>query len=200
VTAVPNVVTIPGVEIVKVGTWQCSSGEWSPTKEDLAAAVAAHRAGILRRPPIHLGHDGPMRDAGPALGYLDRLRTTDGGTTLLADLVGVPRAVAAVIAQAYRDRSVEALIDYQAPDGTVWPLVIQGLAMLGAVAPGVPNLASLPDVAALYDVDLAASSARRITLAASAFHPDPDPDARARAVAVAAARRRRTHRINPIGV
>lgn len=185
----PNLVTIPGVEIVKVGSWDCASGPWTVTAADLAAAVAAHRAGILHRAPIHLGHDTEMRDGSPALGFLDRLRTTDGGNTLVADLVGVPRAVAAVIGAAYKDRSVEALIDYEAPDGTIWPLVIQGLALLGGTRASIPTLAALPDVLDLYDI--AASSARRVVVAAM----PPSHHDHARAVAVARARRNRTHRI-----
>ena len=96
---------------------------------------------------------------------------------------------------------MEALIDYQAPDGTVWPLVIQGLAMLGGTAPGIDNLAGLPDVAGLYGVDLAAASSARRVVVASTPAQTTDPAARARAVQVAAARRAaKPHRINPIGV
>lgn len=188
-----DVRTLRGVELVRVGTWSISTGEWTVTADDLAAAVAAHRAGVLRRPVIKLGHVGPLRDAAPALGYVDNLRTIDGGTALVGDLVDVPGPVAKLLPRAYPDRSVEALLDYEAPDGTMWPLVITGLALLGATAPGVDNLASLRDVAGLYGIDLAAS-ARRIVLAASAFRTN-DHAARTRGVRVAAARRRRTHRI-----
>lgn len=192
-TTVPvDVRTIRGVPLVRAGTWSISTGEWTVTADDLAAAVAAHSAGILRRPVIKLGHEGQMRDAAPALGYLDNLRTTDAGNTLVADLVNVPGPVAKLLPYAYADRSVEALLDYEAPDGTVWPLVITGLALLGATAPGVDNLTSLQDVAALYGI---AASTRRVTIAASAFRPQTDPAARARAIAIAAARRRRTHRL-----
>ena len=84
--------TIRGVELVRVGTWSISTGEWTVTADDLASAVAAHRAGVLRRPVIKLGHVGPMRDASPALGYVDNLRTADGGTTLVGNLVDVPNS------------------------------------------------------------------------------------------------------------
>lgn len=188
-----DVRTIRGVELVRAGTWHISTGEWTVTADHLAAAVAAHHAGVHRRPPLKIGHTDPRFDGGPQLGYVDNLRTTDGGATLVGDLVNVPRAVAALLPHAYPDRSVEAVLDYEAPDGTVWPLVITGLALLGATAPGIDNLTSLADVAALYGVDLAASSARRITVAASTFHA-ADPG-RARAVAVARARRARTRRL-----
>jgi hypothetical protein len=182
--------TIRGVELVRVGTWSISTGEWAVTADDLAAAVAAHKAGVLRRPVIKLGH-APMGDAAPALGYVDNIRTADDGNALVGDLVDVPKAVAALLPRAYPDRSVEALLDYAAPDGQVWPLVITSLALLGSTAPGIPNLAALPDVARLYGVDLAASSARRVVAAAAMFDTAAD---RARAVAVAAARRTRRTR------
>ena len=49
----PDLRTIPGVELVRVGRWEASTGEWSPTADDLAAAVEAHRAGILRKLDLH---------------------------------------------------------------------------------------------------------------------------------------------------
>ncbi|SKT71303.1 Uncharacterised protein [Mycobacteroides abscessus subsp. abscessus] len=196
----PDLRTIRGVELVKVGSWEISTGTWTVTAADLQAAVAAHAAGVLRKPVIKLGHQGPMRDAAPALGHVDGLRLTDDGQTLVGDLVNVPARLAAVLASAYPDRSVEALIDYQDTDGTVWPLVLSALSLLGATAPGIDTLHSLQDVTDLYGV----AASRRITLASSLFTVDrekyPDAAGRARAVAVAAARRRRNHRTsNTIG-
>ena len=192
-----DVRTIRDIELVRVGRWLTSSGDWTVTAEHLEAAVEAHRAGVLRKPVVKLGHDGPMRDASPALGYVDNLRIVHGGNTLVGDLVNLPAAVAKLLPHAYPDRSIEALVDYEAPDGIVWPLVLTGLALLGATAPGVDTLASLQDVAALYGV----AAARRVTIAASTFHPDDHAAAaqRRRAVQVAAARRRRTNRTT-IGV
>lgn len=196
----PELRTIRGVELVKVGSWEISTGTWTVTAADLQAAVAAHAAGVLRKPVIKLGHAGPMRDAAPALGHVDGLRLTDDGQTLVGDLVNVPARLAAVLASAYPDRSVEALIDYQDTDGTVWPLVLSALSLLGATAPGIDTLRSLQDVTDLYGV----AASRRITLASSLFtdgsRKGPDAAGRARAVAVAAARRRRNHRTsNMIG-
>ncbi len=185
---------------MKVGSWEISTGTWTVTAADLKAAVAAHAAGVLRKPVIKLGHQGPMRDAAPALGHVDGLRLTDDGQTLVGDLINVPARLAAVLASAYPDRSVEALIDYQDTDGTVWPLVLSALSLLGATAPGIDTLRSLQDVTDLYGV----AASRRITLASSLFtdgsKKGPDAAGRARAVAVAAARRRRNHRTsNMIG-
>ncbi|MDO3315710.1 hypothetical protein P5V96_21185 [Mycobacteroides abscessus subsp. abscessus] len=196
----PDLRTIRGVELVKVGSWEISTGTWAVTTADLQAAVAAHAAGVLRKPVIKLGHAGPMRDAAPALGHVDGLRLTDDGQTLVGDLVNVPARLAAVLASAYPDRSVEALIDYQDTDGTVWPLVLSALSLLGATAPGIDTLRSLQDVTDLYGV----AASRRIALATGQFRVNPEmgpgAETRARAVAVAAARRRRNHRTsNTIG-
>jgi hypothetical protein len=191
-----DVRTIRGVELVKVGTWECVNGTWSITAAMLRAAVDAHRAGPVRKPVIKLGHEGPMRDAAPALGYVDGLRLADGGNTLVGDLVNVPAPVANLIPHAYPSRSIEAWMDYEAPDGTVWPFLITGLALLGATGPGCETLTSLQDVAGLYGVDVAAAQrGRPVLIAASAFRSDVAARAaRARAVQVAAARRRRTNR------
>jgi hypothetical protein len=182
----PDLRTIRDVELVKVGTWQISTGDWTVTADDLAAAIAAHKAAVLRKPVVKLGHDGPMRDAAPALGYLDNLRLTDSGNTLVGDMVNVPAAVAKLLPHAYPDRSVEAVIDYEAPDGTTWPLVLTAVALLGATAPGVDNLASVQD---LYGV-----AAKRVAIM-TAFETRPLAEQLQRTVTVAAARRRRAHRI-----
>ena len=173
--------------------WETSSGTWTITREHLAAAIEAHKAGVVRKPVIKLGHEGPMRDASPALGYVDGLRLADAGGTLVGDLTNVPTPVANLLPHAYPSRSVEMWLDYEAPDGRLWGCVLVGLALLGATGPGVESLASLQDVARLYGVDGLAASAHRIVVAASTFAQPPD-DGRKRAVAVAAARRRRTNR------
>ncbi|MGD9517531.1 MULTISPECIES: hypothetical protein [Mycolicibacterium] len=182
--------TICGVELVKVGTWQPGGtvGDWTVTAEHLAAAIDAHRAGVLRKPVVKIGHDDPRFDGGPALGYVDGLRLADGGSTLVGDLVNVPAPVAKLLPHAYPDRSIEALVDFTDQAGKSWPLVLTGLALLGAADPAVETLRSLQDVGALYGIDVAA---KRIVLATN----HGAGGGRRRAVAVAAARRRRTHRL-----
>src|SRR5262249_39026179 len=71
------------------------------------------------------------------------------------------------------------------PDGTVWPLVIQAVALLGGTAPGIETLADITD---LYGV---AASARRVVVAATPVGGREPATARTRAVAVAPARRTR---------
>lgn len=189
----PDLRTIPGVELLKAGRWDGVGGTFTITADDIEHAVEAHRAGAMRKPVIKIGHSDPRFDGSPALGYVDNLRLTDDGETLLGDLVNVPAAVAKLLPRAYPDRSIEGLYDYQAPDGAVWPFVITALALLGASAPAVRNLKSLQDVQALYDI-AAAHRGRPVTIAAAVFHPTDLDARRRRAVQVAAARRRRTHR------
>ncbi|WP_328856363.1 hypothetical protein OG579_13675 [Williamsia herbipolensis] len=190
--------TIRGVEILKTGTWDASTGPWTVTREQLRSAVDAHAAGVIRRPVIKLGHDDPRFDGGPSFGYLDNLRLADGGKTLVADMCSVPAWLAKAIPSHYPDRSVEGMQDLKTlyPDrkidahadvkdtqGTTWPLVITGVALLGATAPAVTTLESLQQLVA----------AKSVTIAAS-FGTTTTGRPRDRAVTVAAARRRRTYR------
>ncbi|GAB5904571.1 hypothetical protein [Mycobacteroides chelonae] len=180
--------SIAGVELIKAGTWDATGspeGGWTTTAHDLAQALRAHQAGVLRKPVIKIGHTDPRFDGGPALGYVDNLRLTDGGHTLVGDFVNMPASVAALVPHAYPDRSIEALIDYSDPDGNTWPLVLTAVALLGEAEPAVETLKSLQDVGDLYGVPIAAT---RITITTG-------HRTYARAVAVAAARRRRTHRL-----
>ena len=183
-----DVTTIPNVELVRVGVHEISTGTWTVTAADLADAVAAARAGVVRDPVIKLGHEGPLAGGAPALGRVRNLRTTRGGTTLVGDFVDVPRAVAAFLGRAWPSRSVEGFTDYEA-DGRTYGFVLAAVALLGAVMPGVHDLADIPDVAALYGV--AAQSGRHVVIAAAGSDTTA-ADHRARAVAVARARRTRS--------
>lgn len=176
--------TVRDVELVKVGTWNTMVGEWTVTTEDLRSAHAAHQARVIRKPIIKLGHTDPRFDGEPALGHIDNLRLVDDGRTLLGDLLGVPAWLAEAMPTSYPDRSVEALTDYEATDGTTWPLVLTAVALLGTARPSITDLASLQDLVAAT-----AHGGRRIILAAFSGGTD-----RHRTVTVAAARRRRLHR------
>ncbi|CAM4205674.1 hypothetical protein MYSE111917_16625 [Mycobacterium senriense] len=181
----PNVVTIPNVELAKIGVHEISTGTWTVTRQDLADAVAAYKAGLVRDPVITLGHVGGR--GAPAFGRVRNLRLAQAGAMLVGDFVDVPRALAAVMGSAWPQRSVEGLTGYTGSDGREYGFVLTAVALLGAELPGVDGLSDVDDVAALYGV--AARSARRVILAAA---PASDRAARERAVRVAAARRRRT--------
>ncbi len=156
--AVADLVTVPGVELMKVGTWKIhqggddKDGSWTVTPHLIQAALAADAARVLRRPTIRLGHSDSRFTGDPAVGYVDNLRAADDGQTLLGDLVGVPQWLGDIMASAYPDRSIEGLSDYTAADGSHHDFILTGLALLGATRPGVESLQSLQDVARLYDV------------------------------------------------
>lgn len=182
-----SVVSIPNVDLVRVGTHEISTGTWNVDRADLADAVAAHRAGVVRDAVIKLGHSG-MGDAAPALGRVTNLRLGEGGDVLIADFEGVPKALAAVIRNAYPQRSVEGWTNFTDPaSGWTYRFVLTAVALLGAEIPGVGGLADLGDVAALYGV-----AAKRVAITGSTTPAAPGD--RLRAVQVAAARRRRNHR------
>lgn len=182
--------TIAGVELIRCGFWDLSTGPWEVTPADLVAAVAAHRAGVLRKPVVKIGHLDERFDGEPALGYVDNLRIVDGGQTLLGDLVGVPALLADVAASAYPDRSVEGIQGFTDASGTSYGFVLTAVALLGATGPGVSTLRSLADVGQLYGV--AAASGRRVVR----LHTSAPglTDTRRRVVVRAAAARRRYRR------
>lgn len=188
----PDLRTIPGVELVKTGTWKISTGTWNVTPELIAAAKAAHESGTVPKPIVKLGHVDSRFDGEPALGWVDNLEIRDDGHTLVGDLVGVPAWLAAIAASAYPNRSVEAVHDLELPDGTTHALALTAVALLGVTKPGIPALTSLSDVRELYDV--AASAGTPVTLTThtsertSTLHTLP-PRERV-IVRVAAARRR----------
>lgn len=145
--------SIEGVELLAVGTWQgggCPDGGCKFTTKDLDNAVAAWEATSSDlRPPVKLGHDDNQKllqaDGYPAAGWVTNLRRI--GKKLVGDLENVPKRVAELIAAgAYRTRSVELQRDYEV-GGKDWPLVLTGVALLGADLPAVE---SLKDIAKLY--------------------------------------------------
>jgi len=179
-----QLVSVPGVELIKVGTWDISTGKWDVTTEMLHSAVEAAANGVLRRPPLKLGHDDPRFDGEPAVGYIDNLRVTADGQSLIGDYVGVPQWLADVLASAYPSRSVEGVNEVEAADGTKYPFVLTACALLGVTNPGITSIADLP---AHFGV-----AAKAVT--ATFTRTDNAPTAMA--VALAAARRNRRGRVN----
>ena len=168
-----DVRTLRGIELLKLGRWDAMTGVFRVTEQDLASVVEAFAAGVVHRPALKLGHVEPIGEGDPAMGVIDNMRLSPDGRTVLADFIGVPAKLAAIMPHAYPHRSIESMQDFRDQQGRVWPLVITAVALLGAVEPGITELRSLADVEELY----AARAARERTLM------------------VAAARRRRSHRI-----
>ncbi len=168
---------IPNVELVRTGRWPLSSGTWDASTEDLVAAVAALNCPSIRRPVLKLGHVDPRFDGEPAIGYVDNLRITDGGHTLVGDYAGVPSWLGTIAASAYPDRSVEGTYSFRCQQGHTHPFVLTAVALLGVTPPGVGSLKSLQDVAALYGVDrelVAASGVKVVAKVGSVQAADGD--------------------------
>lgn len=156
---------IPGVELIRTGSWPISTGQWTVSAEDLVAAVAALNCPAVRKPRLKIGHvdprfnaagvGGPAMDGEPAVGWVDNLRVADNGQSLVGDYTGVPGWLGAVMASAYPDRSVEGFHAYRCQLNHTHPFVLTGVALLGVTPPGVGTLKSLSDVARLYGVDAA---------------------------------------------
>ena len=144
---------LKGVELLAVGTWDghgCPDGGCEFTTKHIDQAVKADREleGTFDA-PVKLGHDDDQKllqtDGYPAAGWVKNLRRV--GEKLIGDLVKVPEAVAKLIeAGAYRKRSVELKQDVEI-DGKTYPLVLTGLALLGADLPAVEGL---KDITRLY--------------------------------------------------
>jgi hypothetical protein len=157
-----NLVTVPGVELMKVGKWRVSTGEFEVTPELISAAIEAHQSGVLRKPVIRLGHNDPRFSGDPSVGFIDNVRASEDGSTLLGDLVGMPEWLGEILPSAYPDRSIEGLYDYTAPDGSEHPFILTGLGLLGVTPPGVSSLKSMQDVQKLYELDLPVAAATAI--------------------------------------
>lgn len=156
VPAPPVLVNLPGIELIHAGTWEISNGTWTCTPDDLYAAVAALDCPSVRRPVLKLGHVDPRFDGEPAIGYVDNLAVSASGYELVGDYCGLPAWLAAVMASAYPDRSIEGQYDYVCQIGHQHPFVLNAVALLGVVGPGVGTLTSLQDLAARFGVAAAA--------------------------------------------
>lgn len=162
---------VPDVEILKVGTWPLSTGEFTFTPEHLAAAVAASQSTAVSRPVIKLGHTDPRFDGEPAVGFVDDLRLSQDGSTLVGDLRGLPGWLADIMPSAYPNRSIEGQLGYQDQTGKTWDFALTGLALLGVSPPAVGTLSSLRDVASLYEINAGRDSpAEGIRIMPGAIH------------------------------
>ncbi|WP_345476858.1 phage protease [Nesterenkonia rhizosphaerae] len=149
-------VTISGIELLKTGTWDASTGEVSITLDVLENIVKAWASKLLPLAVVKIGHtdprfENPDWDGEPVYGQIDNLRVRDDGNgqyTLLGDWVNAPKSLAAKQKSAYPQRSVEVDFDVELRDETgttmhLFPAVLTGLALLGASAPAVQGLADV---------------------------------------------------------
>lgn len=152
VPARPVLRDIPDVELLKVGSWPASTGQFDCTPADLAACVAAFQAPSVRKPIIKIGHTDPRFDGEPAVGFVDNLRLSRDGSTLVGDLRGLPAWLADICASAFPDRSIEGTYNLVDQTGRRHAFALTGLALLGVSPPAVGTLTSLNDIARLYGV------------------------------------------------
>lgn len=143
-------VDVPNVPLVKVGTWNGSTGAKSITQQDLVDMAEAAASGDLDDAVIKKGHNdprmmNPMWDGEPAYGQVKNLRITDGGATLMGDLQHVPKDLAESMPSAYPRRSVEIAWNVRLKDALgkvqkTYRAALSGLALLGATPPAVKGL------------------------------------------------------------
>lgn len=155
----PALVVIPNVPLVEVGEeWPASTGPWTVTPEDIAAAVAAQDDPAVRSPIIRLGH---VCAGQPAFGRFTNLRTANNGMTLVGDLVGAPPWLADLLPYAFPSRSVEASLNETTETGHTHACRINAVALLGVE---LPAISTLDEVAAIYTA--ASMEEANVTLAA----------------------------------
>lgn len=135
--------TVKGVELARAGTWNGLTGPVTLTPEDLQDAVRAYEDREVDHAAVKLGHIDPRFDGQPAAGWVERLRLSEDGRTLLGDLVDMPSKLAAILPAAFRRRSVELRRGLVTPSGKRYRAVLSGLALLGVQAPAVKGLADV---------------------------------------------------------
>jgi hypothetical protein len=167
---VPQLVTLPDVELMAAGTWDLSSGRQTFTRDDLESAVEAAQCPAVGNAVIKLGHvdprfneagqDNPQYDGQPAIGAVTNLRLDPTGSKLHGDLAGMPGWLASISASAFPRRSIEGSYGFKCQVGHTHQFVLTGLALLGVTPPGVGVLNALPDIAALYGLQASAQPER----------------------------------------
>jgi hypothetical protein len=145
--AAAETVTLTGLELCKLGTWNASTGVTQITADVFASILAAANDPDVDGAAVKIGHvDARFDDGEPALGWVANLRVSDDGTTLVGDLVDVPAALADVIPKAFKRRSVEIAWNVKTAAGTTYRAALCGLALLGVAKPAVKGLADVLDL------------------------------------------------------
>lgn len=163
---------ISGVEIFSVGTWN----DDPYASADLDATVSSFaEIGHLLKPYLKLGHGDKQAmlraDELPAAGWVKAVRRM--GNKLVADFVGVPRKIHALLkAGAYRRLSVEIYPELKV-DGKTYRNALKAIALLGGETPAVQNL---DDVLALYAACGAATAYTEAGSTVKVYEYNPNGD------------------------
>lgn len=132
------------MEIFAPGTWSGSAGPLSFTDEDMGKIVAAFDALKERhRVPLKLGHSGDadVREGQPAIGWVEKV-WVEGGKLMAKTAVVSDTVWNAIKKKLYRNVSIELDFDVK-HKGSLYEMVLSGVALLGAELPAVNNLADL---------------------------------------------------------
>jgi len=159
-------VEIPGVELVKAGTWgghaltdrakeeQAENGGIKITPEIIAEMAAAASDPMIDEAPMKYGHFSAMfGDGAPATGWVKNLRVSDDGNTLVGDLVDIPVNLYPMIKSGFKKRSIELKFDQPGTGGRVYKAALSALALLGGEKPAVKGLNDLADLYASEDLN-----------------------------------------------
>ncbi len=153
---ISELVTVPNVAMVSTGIdYPTSTGLITFTERHLQDLVASQDDPAIHTPRTKIGHtdprfnarvtpDGDVLDGEPSLGSWQNLRLGDNGQTVYGDIVGVPKWFASIVSTAYPSRSIEGNFDVETVTGHKWSLVVDAVAMLGVIGPGVTTLDDLP--------------------------------------------------------
>jgi hypothetical protein len=151
--------TFYNVELIEVGEWLTSSGPAKFTTEHLEGIMASQDDPFIKPPRLILGHTPSEPEVGPAMsgkdgffgeqptiGKFTNLRLIEGGTKIVADLVGVPKWLGEILPTAYPSRSVEVYYNVTTTMGK-YAAIMPRVAALGI---NLPAVASLEDLQVLY--------------------------------------------------
>lgn len=151
-------VTIPGVELVRVGTWGgrplSDDAKERAEKDDgikFDAALIQAMSDAANDPevdlaPIKFGHFDPRFDGEPAPGWIKNVRVSEGGDVLLGDIVDVPKKIYPLLRDGFKRRSIEFDYDVETPGGKTYAAALTAVALLGVQAPAVKDLNELADI------------------------------------------------------
>lgn len=146
-----STVTIPAVRLVSAGT----RGSERITPADIASMAAGYADKVVDNIPVKIGpvnarfqagDAGAAGDGNPAYGWVENVRASSDGQTLVGDIVGVPAKLAPAMKFSLSNRVVE-IEKGRRVGGITYRALLRGVAMVGMPAPA---LKALDDVLASF--------------------------------------------------